>query len=172
MDASRRSNIVIGLVLLLVGGLFLAVQFFPALGSWLLFRFDWPVYVMLSGVVILLIGLISGVPGMAVPASIIAGIGGLLYWQNATGNWGSWAYAWTLIPGFVGVGIILAGLLGESRRTALRDGGGLVVFSLVLFVIFGTFLGGLNLLGPYWPVLIILLGLWLLLRPMFRSRVS
>jgi len=172
MDASRSSSIVIGLVLLIVGGLFLAAQLFPALGSWLLFRFDWPVYIILAGVVLLLIGLVSGVPAMAVPASIIGGIGGLLYWQNATGNWESWAYAWTLIPGFVGVGIILAGLLGESPRTALRDGGGMIVFSLVLFVIFGTFLGGLNLLGPFWPVLLILLGLWLLLRPMFRSRAS
>jgi hypothetical protein len=26
------------------------------------------------------------------------------------------------------------------------------------------------LLGNYWPVLLILLGLWMLIRPLFRSR--
>ena len=34
----------------------------------------------------------------------------MLYWQNQTGNWESWAYAWALIPGFVGVGTIVMGL--------------------------------------------------------------
>jgi hypothetical protein len=38
----------------------------------------------------------------------------------------------------------------------------------VWFNIFATFLGGPSLLGPFWPVLIILLGLWLIVRPLFR----
>ena len=42
---------------------------------------------------------------MMVPASIVTGIGGLLYWQNATGRWESWSYAWALIVASVGVSI-------------------------------------------------------------------
>ncbi|HUV89374.1 MAG TPA: hypothetical protein VMY80_06955, partial [Anaerolineae bacterium] len=95
---------------------------------------------------------------------------GLLYWQNATGHWESWAYAWTLIPGFVGVGIILAGILGGGLRKALGGGGWLILISLVLFAIFGSFLGGLNLLGPYWPVLLIVLGLFILVERLVRRR--
>ena len=43
-------------------------------------------------------------------------------------------------------------------------------FLWILFIVFGAFLGGPNLLGDYWPVLLILLGLWFLIRPLFRSR--
>ena len=107
---------------------------------------------------------------MAIPACIVGGIGGILYWQEITGNWESWAYAWTLIPGFVGVGIVLSGLLGGDFRQSARGGGWLIMISLVLFAVFGSFFGGLGLLGPYWPVLLILLGLLVLIRPLFRPR--
>jgi len=107
---------------------------------------------------------------MAVPACIVGGIGCLLYWQNATGNWESWAYAWTLIPGFLGVGILLAGLLEGRLRQSLDSGIFFIVISLVMFAIFGSFLGGLQIFGLYWPVLLILFGLWMLVRTLFRSR--
>jgi len=109
-------------------------------------------------------------PEMAVPATIVTGIGCLLYWQNATGRWESWAYVWTLIPGFVGVGTILAGLLGRNLRKSLSDGGSLIFISLIMFAIFSSFLGGRGFFGNYWPALLILLGLWILVRPLFRAR--
>jgi hypothetical protein len=164
-----RSNLVTGLVLILLGFLFLSYQLVPGLWSWLNIELSWPLIVVGVGALFLLIGLLVGAPGMAVPATIIGGIGGLLYWQNATGNWESWAYAWTLIPGFVGVGVILATLLGGGRLSeGLSGGGTLVLTSLVLFAIFGSFLGGLDLFGPYWPVLLIGLGLLILLRSITR----
>ena len=166
MNRSRRSGLAGGLILILLGAWFLAVQFMPGLQAW----FSWPWIIIGVGVVMLLIGLLSGVPDLAVPACIIGGIGGLLYWQNATGNWDSWSYAWSLIPGFVGVGIILSGLFGGKVLKSLREGGNLILISLILFVIFAAFLGGPNLLGDYWPVLLILLGLWVLIRSLFRSR--
>lgn len=166
MNRSRRSGLAGGLILILLGAWFLAVQFMPGLQAW----FSWPWIIIGVGVVMLLIGLLSGVPDLAVPACIIGGIGGLLYWQNATGNWDSWSYAWSLIPGFVGVGVILSGLFGGKVLKSLREGGNLILISLILFVIFAAFLGGPNLLGDYWPVLLILLGLWVLISSLFRSR--
>lgn len=79
---------------------------------------------------------------MAVPACIVGGIGGLLLWQNATGEWQSWAYAWTLIPGFVGVGTLLSGLLGGTLRRDFGAGAWRVLISLISFGIFASFLGG------------------------------
>jgi len=166
MNRTRRSGLAGGLILILLGAWFLAVQFVPGLQAW----FSWPWIIIGVGVVMLLIGLLSGVPDLAVPACIIGGIGGLLYWQNATGNWDSWSYAWSLIPGFVGVGVILSGLFGGKVLKSLREGGNLILISLILFVIFAAFLGGPNLLGDYWPVLLILLGLWTLIQSLFRSR--
>ena len=170
MDRRRRSNLVVGLLLILLGVWFIAVQFVPELRAWMDIEYAWPLIIVGVGVLLLVIGLLTGAPAMAVPACIVGGIGGLLYWQNATGNWESWAYMWTLIPGFVGVGVVLSALLGGETRQALSGGAWLILISLVLFAVFGSFLGGLGLLGPYWPVLLIALGLLALLRPLFRSR--
>jgi hypothetical protein len=164
----RRSNLAVGLILILIGVWFLAVQVFPNLRVWFNLSFSWPLIVIGAGVLLLLIGLLAGEAGMAVPACIVGGIGGLLYYQNLTGNWDSWAYAWTLIPGFVGAGVILSGLLGNRPKRSLGNGLNLIVISLVLFLIFAAFLGGPNLFGPFWPLLIILLGLWLIVRPLFN----
>src|SRR3990172_225763 len=168
MNTRSKNNLAVGLLLVLLGLWFLALRLVPGLETWADFWFDWPFIIIGAGVLLLLIGLLTGVPGMAVPAAIVGGIGGLLAWQNATNNWESWAYAWKLIPGFVGVGVILAGLLGKTGRKSLREGGNLIVISLALFIIFASFLGGSNLLGAYWPILLILLGLWMILRPIFR----
>jgi hypothetical protein len=158
----------LGLLLVLAGAVFLAQQFYPDLQVWDYFTFSWPVYVIGAGVLLLLLGLLVGAPGMAVPATIVAGIGGVLYWQETTGNWDSWAYTWTLIPGFVGLGIILEALLEGKPRGGLRAGGSLMVISAILFVIFASFMGGPALLGTYWPVLLILIGLWFIIRSLLR----
>jgi hypothetical protein len=122
------------------------------------------------GVFLLFLGLILGAPGMAIPAAIVAGIGGILYYQDLTGDWESWAYMWTLIPGFVGVGTVLAGLLGENTRTNIRHGLNLMVVSAVLFLVFSALLGGWSLLGNYVPaILLILLGLWVLGSGLYRT---
>jgi hypothetical protein len=162
--------LVAGLLLILLGVWFMATQFVPELRAWMDIEYTWPLIIVGLGVLLLVVGLLTGVPAMAVPACIVGGIGGLLYWQNATGNWESWAYVWTLIPGFVGVGIVLSGLLGGETRQSVRGGIWLILISLVLFTVFGSFLGGLGLLGPYWPVLLIALGLLILVRSLFRSR--
>ena len=169
MERRTRTSVVGGLLLILLGLFFLAYQAMPERLGWLRIDMGWPLIVVAVGAGLLIFGLLLGAPGMAVPACIVGGIGALLYWQNATGNWESWAYAWTLIPGFVGVGTILAGLLGEGKlRDALEGGFWLITISMVMFAIFGSFLGGMNLFGPYWPALLILLGLIILVRSFFK----
>ena len=168
MSQAQRSSLVGGLLLVGLGALFLVYQLSPSLRELFSLEFSWPLIVVGVGVFLLFLGLVVGAPEMAVPAAIVGGIGGLLYWQNATDNWESWAYAWTLIPGFVGIGIILAGLLGGRLAKGLRDGLGLLIISLVGFAIFGSFLGGFDALGPYWPLLLILAGVAILIRPLFR----
>jgi hypothetical protein len=168
MSKKARSNLGIGLILILVGGWFLLVQFVPDIGRWFGSIFDWPVYIIGAGVCFLIFGLVVGAPGMAVPAFIIGGIGGLLYYQNATFDWDSWSYAWTLIPGFVGVGVIITSILGEGGKKGISSGLTLIFISLVMFLIFGSFFG-VKPLGNYWPVLLIALGLWILARPLLKK---
>ena len=171
MDQQRRTQLGGGIVLVLIGAAFLAVQFIPSLRAWydtIEWEGGWPFIIIGVGAFLFLLGLLLGAPGLAVPACIVGGIGGLLYWQSVTGNWDSWAYAWTLIPGFVGVGILVAGLLEGKVRQALSGGGWLIFISAVMFLAFGSFLGGPVLLGDYWPILVIVAGVLLLGRTLFR----
>lgn len=168
MSASQRSALAGGVILILLGLLFLLGQVAPGLWSWV-GELTWPLIIVGVGALLLVIGLLTGVPGMAVPACIVGGIGGLLYWQNATGNWGSWSYAWALIPGFAGVGTMLMGLL-EGKGRVVRDGASTLLVSLILFALFAAFFGGPSFLGTYWPVLLILLGLISLFQYFFRGR--
>ena len=172
MKSQRRGSAIIGVLLILVGGWFLATQLFPGLSDLIPIEFTWPWILIGIGLLMLVFGVFVGAPGMAVPAAIVGGLGVLFYWQDATGNWESWAYAWTLIPGFVGVGVLLEGLLSGGFRRAWGGGMTLIVISAVMFVIFGSFLGGPVSLGVYWPVLLVLLGLWMLVSMLFGSRKS
>ena len=166
----NRTNLFLGLLLVLIGVWLVVSRQVPALQHWIDQNFAWPMWTIAAGVIVLLIGLITGAPGMAVPAAIIAGVGGILYYQNATQNWESWSYMWTLFPGFVGVGTILAGLLGENTRHNLVHGLNLIVISAALFLIFASLFGGLSLLGDYGAAIVLIaLGIYLLLRGFLRS---
>jgi hypothetical protein len=166
----NRSTLVLGLLLILLGAWMVVTRQVPAVRDWLDANFLWPMWMIGAGAVIFLIGLLNGNPGMAIPASIVAGIGGILYYQELNNNYGSWSYMWTLIPGFVGVGSILAGLLGENTRQNIGHGLNQLFISAVLFLIFASFLGGLDILGAYGaPVVLILLGVYVLARGLIRS---
>lgn len=170
MRKQGRTQLALGIILILLGAWFIAQQTFPEVAAFAERFSDWPFTVIGVGVLLLLLGLILGAPGLAVPAAIVSGIGGILYYQDLTGNWESWSYMWTLIPGFVGIGVLLQGLLGEDTRQNLRHGLNLMVVSAVLFLVFSAFLGGWNLLGNFGPaILLILLGLWVLGSGLYRS---
>jgi hypothetical protein len=146
MNRNTRSQLGLGIVLLLLGGWFIAQNYFPQIRQ-ITANWDWPYTVIAVGAGLLLLGLILGSPGMAVPACIVAGIGGILLYQNYTEDWDSWAYMWTLIPGFVGIGTMLTGLFGENTRSNLLGGLKTVVVSAVLFLVFSAFFGGWKLLN-------------------------
>ncbi len=167
MNESQKPRLAIGLFLILIGGWLLAVRLFPGFEEQFGSLLSWPLIIVSVGALLLLLGLITGSPEMAIPASIVAGTGLLLYYQNASGNWVSWSYSWTLYPGFVGIGLIFSHLLGSNRVPGIRRGLNLIMISLVLFVIFGSFFGGFIWLGPYWPLLLVAAGVVLLVQNIF-----
>ena len=170
MNSSTRGRLVMGVLLVLVGLGFLALQFSPSLAEWFQVTLSWPVIVVGVGGLLLLIGLLTGAPGMAIPACIVAGIGGILYYQYTYGAWESWTYVWTLIPGFVGVGMVLAGILGSKEYHIIRRGFSLMLLSLILFILFGSFFGVFSFLGVYWPILVIAAGILIIIRAFFPRK--
>lgn len=174
MDRKTRTRLFLGIILVLVGGWALLVMWFPDLAEEY-FRilppldFTWPWFVIGAGILLMLLGLLAGEPDMLVPACVVGGIGGLLYWQNETGNWASWAYVWTLIPGFVGVGVLLSGLLKGGKRSELKDGFNLILISMVLFAVFAGIFGKMEWAALVGAVALILGGLTLILRSMRKK---
>jgi LiaI-LiaF-like transmembrane region len=169
MDANRRSGLVGGLLLILLGGAFLAAQFVPGFQTWFSAEKSWPLIVVAIGVLLLVLALALRTPPLAVPGCIVGGIGCMLYYQNATGDWESWAYAWTLIPGFVGLGVMVSGLLEGQPIRSLAAGLWMILISLVAFAVFGSFLGT-GRFTAYWPVLLILGGLLMLGQTILRRK--
>ena len=89
MNRKRRSGLAGGILLILLGVWFLAVQLVPGLGLWIATTMSWPFWIIGVGLLLVVIGLLTATPSMAIPACIVGGIGGILYWQNLTGNWES-----------------------------------------------------------------------------------
>jgi hypothetical protein len=169
MSSPTRSSLRTGLALILLGIIFLLVQIVPGITN--IFRGENAPALVLWGVALILavIGIAAGAPGMIIPICIVGGIGGIFYWQTALGGgYLSWSYAWTLIPGFVGVGIFLNELFNRRPLKGLTEALGPISFSLVAFLIFGSLFGGIELLGVWWPALLIVVGLLFLILPVFR----
>ncbi len=170
MDKGKRTSIVGGAILILVGAVLFAAQVLPDFMPDFWEIFSWPWIVIGIGLVLFILGAAVGEPGMAVPATIVSGLGGILAYQWYTGDWQSWSYIWALIPGFVGIGIILMSLLGGDA--SLKDGTTLMFISFIMLAIFGSFFGAVGMAGRYWPVLLILLGVVLMVRTFFTKKES
>jgi hypothetical protein len=128
----------VGVVLVLLGVFFLASEQLNLDFG----RFGWPIFVIAPGLFLLLLGLAiphEGGLGAAIPGGIITTVGLLLAFQDATGTYASWSYAWALVaPGSVGVTLALYGLL-HRRWDLLESGLGTAAVGLGLFIGFGLF---------------------------------
>ena len=164
----NKSGIVGGIILILLGLLFLASEIFPGIFSF----WEWPFMIVLVGLVFLLWAIIGGVGSLAIPGSILSGIGGILYYQNAYNAWGTWSFIWALIPGFVGVGIMLSGLIDRDFKGRFFGGLSLLVISAILFFAFGSFFGMAPGISKYWPVLLVALGLISLIRAFVKNKTQ
>lgn len=171
MKRETRANIATALLLILLGGWFLAIQISPDVKAYAYGAATWPMNILIAGGLLFVLALLSWTPGMMIPAAIVSGIGGLLYWQNANDAFETWAFAWALIPGFVGIGILLAAIMEGARdRGGIIGSGILILISVLLFGVFGSFLGGKQIVLQYWPVALILIGLVFLAQSFFGRR--
>lgn len=166
----RTGRIFLALLLIVVGLFFSAVTYFPGYvraEQW------WPSFILLPGLAMLGTGVAGGLSGggrglgaMAIPGCIVSTVGLILLYANVTNHWEVWAYAWALIPASVGLGIMLASALKSGDPHSSRSGKWLLVSFLAVFAVFGLFFEGLifnRTIGRFWPVLLILVGLLMLI---------
>lgn len=170
----RYSNALIGGLLILLGILFL-------LGELLDIRIGhliWPFFIIGPGVLMFFLALAleeSVGQALASVSGLVTMVGLILLYQNLTEHWASWSYAWALVaPTSLGLGLLLFGWL-KKRSDLSKAGWDMAKVGLVMFVVAAIFFElvigvsgfGLGRLG--WPVLLIALGGFLLLRNLRAS---
>jgi hypothetical protein len=163
---NKRASIVSGVFLIFLGLLFLVGEIAPQYFEFL----DWPFIIIGLGFIFLVWAILSGTGGLAVPGSILAGIGGIFYYQNMTGDWESWSYIWSLIPGFVGIGVIISGIIEGDFKEGLSSGLVLLLISAILLFVFGSAFGLPETITQYWPALLIGLGIISLIRAIIAGK--
>jgi hypothetical protein len=156
----KRDNLIWGVILILLGGAFLVYQLFPNLFG----GFSWPWILIAIGVIFAVSSLVSRVGGLMVPGVILLTLGGIFLYQDRTGNWDSWAYVWALLPAAAGLGMVIGSLYDREMVPARSAGLIMIVAGLIAFVIFGGFFGLDPGLARFWPVIIILVGLFVLFK--------
>ena len=169
------SGVALGVVLVVVGAFYLVVQLAGADLS----AFGWPLFVIIPGLTLLIVGFVSLGTGAAIPGGILTMVGLVLAYQNSTGFWTSWAYAWALVaPGGVGLGLFLQGLR-ERNPSLIRQGRSLMFIAALIFMVGFVFfesilnISGINdqpLVKAALPALFIVIGILLLGRSIQNSR--
>ena len=166
---SANPGLVLGAILVIVGLILFAGQVVDiGVGD-----LGWPSWVIGAGVAILLVGLLLvSEQGIVVGGTVVTVVGLVLFYQEATGHWESWAYAWALVgPAAAGLGMMLWGTR-HGDRGAMRSGfwglmGGLGFF-IVAFLFFEGIIGisGRRLPLPDWtlPAAVIAIGVVMLVR--------
>jgi hypothetical protein len=162
----NKGAIIVGVLVIALGALLLVNQYLP--DQFNLFSGN---FVLIGlGAIFLISAIFTGRNGLAVPGCILAGIGGIMYAQNLPGNWLDWSYSWTLIPGFVGLGILLSGFLDRSHPHFESGGLVLLIISAAGFLMFGGALGLGWDAARYWPVLLIVAGVAVLFSALFHRK--
>lgn len=167
--SGQSTPIALGAVLVVIGILLFAAQ----LLDFNVGRLGWPLIVVGVGVVLLVIGLFVNLEeGMVIGGTVVTTVGLVLLYQNSTGLWATWAYAWALVgPAASGFGLALWGLRTGNARD-LRNGiwgflGGLALFAIgFLFFegVIGLSGGRLPLADWVLPALVIGIGVVLVAR--------
>jgi len=170
----------LGLLLLAVGAWILIARFIHIdLGGWL-----WPFWIIVPGGIIMALGFRDthrSNEGLVTFGSIVAVTGIVLFVQNITGQWQSWAYSWALLfPGSIGLGRYLWG-----KRTGdvavVRSAEQTLRVAFVLFLAFAVFfevvlgIGGFRLGAAgriVLPVLLIAAGVAIYVTSMSGGRGS
>jgi hypothetical protein len=180
--SSHRGAGTLGVVLIVGGAIALVAQRTGLGVNRLVDEATWPLAVLVPGIVLLVAAFVVAPPkgaGLAVAGSVVTAVGLLLWYQNTTGHWESWAYAWALIaPGGVGLGLLVYGLVFGERGlvgtgvTMAAVGAGLFLAGAWYFEsIFSSGRAPFDA-GATWPVVLIFVGAALLAGAIVRSRTQ
>jgi len=161
-NRSNMGSFVGGAILIASGLLSLAGQLFRAL-NW---DFLWPFIIIAIGGVFFVTMFAGGKnsAALAIPGSIVGGVGLVMLFQSLTQHWETISYFWTLIILFIGTGITIMGWHAgdiKQKESGLR----VMKIGFILFIIFGMFFEMVfsNYGNSLFPSLLIVAGAYLVI---------
>lgn len=167
----NKGSLYVGLLLILVGSVFSAIEvasrLLRPLGIPLGWHNLWPLLLLLVGAAFWLPLLVwwerrRELAGLAVPASLVTVNGLILLYTATTGHWGAWSYLWTLQPVALGLAFLVLYYLSDQPKPLGVVGAAFIGAGAFLFMVFASAYGGL--VGIIGPLLLIAVGLVLLMR--------
>jgi len=173
----ERGLLYVGILLVVLGGLFMLAQLGEGVSGILGLRVGWaamwPLLVLFVGLAFLLPLVIwwdrrQKIVGLVMPGSIITMNGLILLFQNTVRDFSSWAYLWPLEIIAVAIGLFLIYFLGNRERGLLVATGILSGVGLVFLVVFSTAFGG-GFLRYVAPLALIVVGLLVVLSSMRKQ---
>jgi len=144
MKETNRGTLITGIVFLALGAILIVLNLIPGIriSQW------WPLIIVALGVAFFLPVFIwpgsrHGLAGLFIPGTIILLLGLLFLYNTLAHDWGSWAFAWLLIPASVGFGIFLGAWTGEWGKGSKTAGLWIGVISLAAFSFFAALFGSI-----------------------------
>jgi len=142
MSESKSGTLATGIVLVLLGAVFIAINLIPGITG----NKTWPLIFIVAGIGFLLPAFIwqnsrSGLAGLYIPGMILLTLGGIFLFNTLSGIWGVWAYAWLLIPAGVGLGLYTGAAVGNWHNDVRRTGVWMMVISTSVFALFAALFG-------------------------------
>lgn len=159
LSHTRRNRIISGLVLILLGGLFLVNQMveIPSVGK---------LFLPGLGLIFLVWGMVTRTGGLLIPGGILTGIGAGVYLMEALpleGEQDGGVFLMAFGGGFALITLLSLVFSTEKHWWALIPGSILAAIGVALYI-GGTALKILETIGNFWPVALILVGIWVIFR--------
>ena len=177
-QTDHRNPIIAGIVLITIGAIAWAITAAGMDPSQWLGGSGWTLFIFIPGVVLFVGGLLAQdepAVGLTIAGSIIMTIAAMLFAMDRTEHYEAWAYAWTLIPGAAGIGVLIHGSQAGDRRK-VRAGGRLILISLVMFAVGAFFFETIFQTGTvpfgvdaFWPVVLVVVGVFVIALAFLRE---
>ncbi len=147
---SRRLELLVGLMLISIGLVILAADWiagaFGRTGIDERLLVYWPLLLVILSFFFLVPALVGPQrrplrAGMVIPGTVLLVVGGALLYTSLSDRWIAWGYLWTSIPFSIGIGLYLAGWIGDAPAFKWI-GAGVAAGAVVAYLVLATAFGG------------------------------
>lgn len=169
MRESNRGTMIAGIVLVVLGAVFFALNLIPGIDA----KKTWPLILVVLGIGFCLPAFIwsdvrENLAGLFIPGFILLVLGVIFLFNTLTSIWNIWAIAWILIPASVGLGLVVAAYIGKWDRSVRQVGIWMMVISMSVFALFAAMFNNI-VVKSIGAGLLVITGLIMLLRSIIKK---